>query len=44
MTGILLFGCFAVFLVIGVPVAMALGAAVMGAILFSPDLAITTAI
>ncbi len=44
MTGILLFGCFAVFLVMGVPVAMALGAAVMGAILFSPDIAITTAI
>ena len=44
MTGILLFGCFALFLVLGVPIAMALGAAVMGAILFTPDFAITTAI
>lgn len=44
MTGILLFGCFALFLIAGVPVAMALGAATMSAILFSPDFAITTAV
>ena len=44
MTGVLMFGCFAIFLVLGVPVAAALGSAVMGAIFFSPDIAITTAI
>lgn len=44
MTGIVLFGCFALFLIGGVPVAMALGAATMSAILFSPDFAITTAV
>lgn len=44
MTGLLLFGCFALFLICGVPVAMALGAATMSAILFSPDFAITTAV
>ena len=44
MTGIILFGSFAVFLILGVPVSMALGAATMGTILFSPDIAITTAV
>lgn len=44
MTGIILFGCFALFLIGGVPVAMALGAATMSAIVFSPDFAITTAV
>lgn len=44
MTGLLLFGCFALFLIAGVPVAMALGAATMSAIMFSPDFAITTAV
>jgi len=44
MTGLLLFGCFALFLIGGVPVAMALGAATMSAIMFSPDFAITTAV
>lgn len=44
MTGLILFGCFALFLVAGVPVAMALGAATMSAILFSADFAITTAV
>ena len=44
MTGIILFGSFAVFLILGVPVSMALGAATMGRILFSPDIAITTAV
>lgn len=44
MTGLLLFGGFALFLLGGVPVAMALGAATMLAIVFSPDFAITTAV
>ena len=44
MTGIVLFGCFALFLILGVPVAIALGAATMASILFSPDFAITTAV
>ena len=44
MTGIILFGSFAVFLILGVPVSMALGPATMGTILFSPDIAITTAV
>lgn len=44
MTGLLLFGSFALFLILGVPVAVALGAAVMSAIVFSPDFAITTAV
>lgn len=44
MTGIILFGSFAVFLILGVPVSMALGVATMGTILFSPDIAITTAV
>lgn len=44
MTGLLLFGCFALFLIGGVPVAMALGAATMSAIFFSTDFAITTAV
>lgn len=44
MTGIILFGSFAVCLLLGVPVAIALGAATMGTILFSPDIAITTAV
>ena len=44
MTGIILFGSFAVFLILGVPVSMALDAATMGTILFSPDIAITIAV
>ena len=44
MTALLLFGGFALFLVLGVPVAMALGAGTMTAILFSPDFSITTAV
>lgn len=44
MTGLLLFGGFALCLLLGVPVAMGLGAATMGAILFSPDFSITTAV
>lgn len=44
MTGLLLFGGFALCLLLGVPVAMGLGAATMGSILFSPDFSITTAI
>lgn len=44
MTGIILFAVFAVFLIIGVPVAVALGCATMAAIWFSPDITITTAV
>ena len=44
MTALLLFGGFALFLILGVPVAMALGAGTMTAILFSPDFSITTAV
>lgn len=44
MTGLLMFGCFALFLVCGVPVAISLGAATMSAILFSSDFSITTAV
>ena len=44
MTGMILFGCFALFLIIGVPVAIALGAATMAAIVFAPEIAITTAV
>lgn len=44
MTGLLLFGGFALCLLLGVPVAMGLGAATMGSILFSTDFSITTAV
>ena len=44
MTGIILFGCFALFLILGVPIAIALGAATVASIVFSPDIAITTAV
>lgn len=44
MTGFILFGAFAIFLIIGVPIAIALGAATMAAIVFSPDITITTAV
>jgi len=44
MTALLLFGGFALFLVLGVPVAIALGAGTMMAILFSPDFSITAAV
>lgn len=44
MTALLLFGGFALCLILGVPVAMGLGAATMISILFSPDFSITTAI
>ncbi len=40
MTGILLFGSFAILLIIGVPIAISLGIATMCAIAFSPDLAV----
>lgn len=43
-TGIILFACFILFLIMGVPVAISLGAATMTSILFSPDFAITTAV
>lgn len=38
LTAIIMFGIFAVLLVIGVPVAMSLGVAVLGAILFDPTI------
>ena len=44
MTGLILFGMFAVLLIIGVPVAIALGCATMATIVFSPDITITTTV
>ena len=44
MTGVILFGCFVILLILGVPVAMSLGAATMATILFSPEITITTAV
>ncbi len=44
MSGFILFGCFALLLILGVPVAVSLGAATMACIIFSPDIAITTAV
>lgn len=38
MTGLILFGSFALMLIIGVPIAMSLGVATMATILFSPDI------
>lgn len=43
-TVILLFGSMALFLIIGVPVAISLGASVWAAIVFSPDFTVTTGI
>ena len=43
-TGLLLFGSMALFLIIGVPIAFALGAAVWTTIVFSPDFLVTTGI
>ena len=37
MSGLILFGSFAVLLILGVPIARSLGAAGMATILFSPD-------
>jgi C4-dicarboxylate transporter, DctM subunit len=42
MTGILLFGGFAVLLLLGVPIAMSLGVATMFTIIASPDITIST--
>ena len=44
MSGFSLFGCFALLWILGVPVAVSLGAATMACIIFSPDIAITTAV
>lgn len=44
MTGIILFGMFAVLLIVGVPVAIALGCATMATIVFSPEITITTTV
>jgi C4-dicarboxylate transporter DctM subunit len=43
-TALLLFGTMAVFLIIGVPIAFALGASVWATIVFSPDFTVTTGI
>ena len=43
-TALLLFGSMAVFLIIGVPIAFALGASVWATIVFSPDFTVTTGI
>ena len=37
MTGLILFGSFAILLILGVPIAMSLGAAGMVTILFNPN-------
>lgn len=44
MTAVLLFGSMALFLIIGVPIAIALGGAVMATIVLSPDFTVTTGI
>ena len=44
MEGIILFGCFIVFLFIGVPIAISLGAATIATILLSPSIDITTTV
>ncbi|WP_296970949.1 TRAP transporter large permease [Tepidanaerobacter sp. EBM-38] len=44
MTGILMFGSFAVLLIIGVPIAMSLGIATMCAIVFSPDITLSVSV
>ncbi|NLY44906.1 MAG: TRAP transporter large permease [Tissierella sp.] len=44
MTGIILFGAFAVLLVIGVPIALSLGAATMITILASPDITVSISV
>ena len=43
-TALILFGSMAVFLIIGVPIAFALGASVWATIVFSPDFTVTTGI
>jgi C4-dicarboxylate transporter DctM subunit len=40
MTGLILFGTFAVLLLVGVPIAMSLGIATTATILFSPDISV----
>lgn len=44
MTGILMFGSFALLLIIGVPIAMSLGIASMCAILLSPDISLSVSV
>lgn len=44
ITALLLFGTMALFILIGVPIAFALGAAVWSTIVFSPDFTVTTGI
>lgn len=44
MTGIIMFGAFALLLIVGVPIAMSLGVATMAAIIFSPDLGLSVSV
>ncbi|MFA6365589.1 MAG: TRAP transporter large permease [Candidatus Hydrogenedentales bacterium] len=44
MTGIIMFGAFALLLIVGVPIAMSLGVATMAAIVFSPDVSISVSV
>lgn len=44
MTGILMFGSFALLLILGVPIAMSLGVATMVAILLSPDISLSVSV
>lgn len=44
MTGLILFGVFALLLIIGVPIAMSLGVATTAAILFSPDISLSLSV
>jgi C4-dicarboxylate transporter DctM subunit len=44
ITGVFLFAFFIIFLIIGVPIAISLGAATMTSILLSPEFSITTAV
>jgi len=44
MTGLIMFGAFALLLIIGVPIAMSLGVATMAAIVFSPDIHLSVSV
>ncbi len=44
MTGIIMFGAFALLLIVGVPIAMSLGVATMAAIVFSPNVSISVSV
>lgn len=44
MTGVLLFGSFAILLILGVPIAMSLGVATMTTIIASPDITVSVSV